>query len=53
MKNTNTLKCRALFVEEIQEMVSWFKYVNRSVMSMLWKVLYGILADQKIKKMCM
>ena len=30
MDNTNILKCRALLVQEIKDVVSWFKYVARS-----------------------
>lgn len=49
MKNTNTLKCRPLLVQEIKGMISWIKYLDRSAMLtecfIVVEVFYGILTD--------
>lgn len=53
MKNTNTLKCRPLLVQEIKDMISWIKYLDRSAVltecSIVAEVFYGILTHQKIQ----
>lgn len=52
MKNTNTLKCKAQFVQEIKDMVSWFKYADKSAMlTERWAVVEGTLwYSSRLKK---